>query len=181
MENLIYESDNKNDSDDWKNDFYFDKINNNENNNLLNKNENEYGLITNNNSDKNSKTSNSDNSHQINFITMNPSLEATDYELNEAKKQNYNKKLQETDLSYLLQLEKWKPRQYAHLYAKTIKFREKWKKRKMFAEYTCDRRTLNVEPCELGIKPEFRNSTVRVEQYPLNQQKRIQMIGYTTD
>ena len=51
----------------------------------------------------------------------------------------------------------------------------------MFAKYTCDRRTLNVKPCTLGIKPEYRNQNVRVEQYQLNQSKRIQMIGYTTE
>ena len=45
----------------------------------------------------------------------------------------------------------------------------------MLAQYTCDRRTLNVDQVPLVIKPEHRNTTVRIEQYPLNSRNRIQM------
>ena len=51
----------------------------------------------------------------------------------------------------------------------------------VFAKYTCDRRTLNVPPCNLGIKPEYKNANIRTEQYPLNSEKCIQMIRYTTE
>ena len=168
LEQLIFSSDDKSDNSDWKDDFYFDKSD-------------KYNINCNIHAENINTASNLDKNYQNNFITMKPSLMATESELREAEKLNYNKKLKETDLSYLKLLEKWKPRQYAHLYERTIQCREKWKKKKLFAEYTCDRRTLNVEPCGLGIKPEHRNSRIRIEQYPLNREKRIQMIGYTTE
>ena len=194
LKKLIYDCENESNSDDWKDNFYFthdtvqdkhilnsvtsDYKNNVIKYNSINKNNKDNEIIYNN--ILNDKNKNDKNYHN-NFITMNPSLKASSSEMMEAKNHKYNKELKETDLSYLKMLEKWKPRQYAHLYDKTIKFREKWKRNGMFAKYTCDRRTLNVEPCTLGIKPEHRNTTVRIEQYPLNRQKRIQMIGYTTE
>ena len=35
----------------------------------------------------------------------------------------------------------------------------------VIAKRTCDRRTLNVEPVALGIKPGYENAQIRVAQY----------------
>ena len=149
LSELIYESDNKTDSDDWKDEFYFIQDTDEDKHilNCVNIDAKHYKIPCNelsntykgnnlmNNSDFNINNSKFDNIHkkynndyQNNFITMNPSLKASTFELTEAKKHNYNKQLKDTNLSYLKMLEKWKPRQYAHLYDRTIEFREKWKK-----------------------------------------------------
>ena len=57
--------------------------------------------------------------------------------------------------------------------------REKWDH--LFAHFTCDRRPLNITPVKLGIKPEHRDKNIRIDQYPLNRTKRVQMIGYTIE
>ena len=117
--------------------------------------------------------------YNVNFITMNPSLAATQEELEMAAKMTYNKPLKFNDFRYLKAMEEWKPRLYFDLYNETIKLIKEFPD--LFAKYTCDRRTLNVDPVRLGIKQEYRNVHIRTEQYPLNRKKRIQMINYTTE
>ena len=91
----------------------------------------------------------------------------------------YNPKLLKTDLTYIKKLEKWKPKQYKGLYDKTItlinEFDDIWAKRAM------DRKTINVEPVRLGIKEGYSKTYVRTEQYPLNKEKRRNMINYTEE
>ena len=110
---------------------------------------------------------------------MNQSLKASKLKLEKAKQFIYNKKLKKTNITYLKLLEKWKPNQYKDLYNETVKLMNEYDD--VFAKFTCDRRTLNVAPRNLGIKPEYKNSHIRTEQYQLNSEKRIEMIGYTTE
>ena len=51
--------------------------------------------------------------------------------------------------------------QYKDLYKKTEELRKEWDH--IFAKYTCDRKTLNIKPVNLGIKPEYRNKNIRIE------------------
>ena len=89
---------------------------------------------------------------------MNESLKATPEEIKKAKDLNYSKKLLKTDLSYIKLLEKWKPLQYANLYDELQNLMKEFDD--VFAKYTCDRRTPNVKPVRLGIKPGYENKNV---------------------
>ena len=116
--------------------------------------------------------------HKCMFLMSRQSFLASEEEKIEAAKILENKILKWNDLSYLKQLE--------------IKFGENWKDSfqrvtdwmkkygRIFAKRTFSRRTMNVEPAKLGIKPEHRNKVMYAAQYPISATKRLHMINYTT-
>ena len=115
--------------------------------------------------DKIIKVKNKQN-NTVQFISINPNTMATKSEVKDAIDLKYKRPLKRSDCTYLKLLEKWKPTQYKDLFSKTMKLIEE--KSEAFAQYTCDRKTLNVEPVGLGIKPGYENAEIKIDQYPLN-------------
>ena len=101
--------------------------------------------------EKNGKSSKTKTQYNVNYINTPTSFKATKDELKEAKKSWYKKKLKMIDLSYLKEYEKRKPILYKDLYKETVKVIHKH--RKLFAEFSSDRETMNIPPVRLGIKP----------------------------
>ena len=113
----------------------------------------------------------------VNLCSNYTSFMADDDEIEEARKTYYNPQLTLNDLSYLKQLEKTN-KKYENLYDETMKCINKWYD-KVFAKYTYDRRTYNVEARHLGIKKQHRHKTFYRAQYPLNKEKRASIMQYT--
>ena len=51
----------------------------------------------------------------------------------------------------------------------------------IFAKHQYSRRTYNMKPARLGIKPEFRDNQYFAKQWQLNVHKRASMINYTIE
>ena len=117
--------------------------------------------------------------YTIQFITANETFKATSKEIEDAKRMNYNRKLIQPNWEYIKLYENWKPKQLNGLYNLTMDAIKEYDD--IFAKYTCDRRTLNVEPAKLGIIPEHRNKQIRISQYHLNNEKRKSMIAYSLE
>ena len=115
----------------------------------------------------------------VQFLSITESMKATPEEIKKAKELNYNRPIKKPDWTYLKLMEKWKPYLYKDLYAKTMQLIKE--KHEAFATHTCDRKTLSVKPAPLGILPEYRNTPIKVDQYPMNKEKRIAMIAYTIE
>ena len=158
----------------------FDKIIHDESNIQIDDSIYEYNsLFTKIDKDENDMMSPDTAPHSIQFITANQTFKATPEEINKAKQMNYNRKLIKPDWKYIELYERWKPKKYKNLYNLTMETINEFND--VFAKYTCDRRTFNVEPVKLGIKPGYENKQIRTAQYPLSSEKRISMIAYTLE
>ena len=117
--------------------------------------------------------------HRCLFIMSRESFRADDAEIARAtaKIEEQNKLLKWNNLDYLKEYEfKYGPK-YKGLYTKMCELIDEY--RDVFATHTFDRRTMNVPPARLGIKPEHRDKIMFARQYPISAKKREDMIVYT--
>ena len=117
--------------------------------------------------------------HRCMFILSRQSFQATPDELAEADvtREEKDKVLQFKNLDYLKQYEFKYGRMYAGLYQSVMAWINR--NREIFATHTFSRKTMTVPYARLGIKEEHRNKTMYAPQYPINREKRIDMINYT--
>ena len=115
--------------------------------------------------------------HKCLFLMTRQSFMATEKEIKEAAKLLENKYLKWNDLSYIKKL----PFVFGEKWNNSYNLVMDWIKRhgSMFAKRTFSRRTMNVPPAKLGIKPEHRNKVMYAAQYPISPEKRLHMINYT--
>ena len=104
---------------------------------------------------------------------------ANDVELKLAQEKIMNPKLQPINCEYIKTgAELINPQKYKNLYNETMKLINEFDD--IFAKYMYDRRTLNIKPVRLNLKPECRNKRYNIDQYPINKDKRISVINETT-
>ena len=104
---------------------------------------------------------------------------ANDIELKLAKDKIKNPKLQPVNCEYIKSgAEMIDPIKYNNLFNETMKLIREFDD--IFAKYMYDRRTLNIKPVRLNLKPECRNKRYNIDQYPINKDKRISVINETT-
>ena len=115
--------------------------------------------------------------HQTLVIIPKQAFLASEEEIQEARKEFENKELVWNDIRYLKTYEKLYGPRFALLYERISELLQEYKD--CFAKFTYDRRTMNVPPARLGIKPQFRNKIMYAPQYPINHIKRQFMIQYT--
>ena len=115
--------------------------------------------------------------HKALFIRTNKSFEATEAEKAKAKELMVNEPLKWNKFEYLKDYPiKYGP-QFIGLYEAVMKWMHNNKD--IFATHTYSRRTMNVPPARLGIKPEHRDKIMFARQYPISAEKRLHMINYT--
>ena len=116
--------------------------------------------------------------NQVNYINNPHYYEATQIELEKANNTIQNPELKSIDCKYILTgAEKLHPTKYHKLYERTMKSIHK--NSDVIAKNMYDRRTLNVEPVRLNLKPDCREKRYNISQYPINQEKRIAVINET--
>ena len=115
--------------------------------------------------------------HRCLFIMSRNSFLATQEEIDQAKAMVDNFDLLFNDFTYLKSYEHKYGSKYKGLYEAVMAWIKKNKD--IFAKKQFDRKTMNVKPARLGIKPECREYTMYASQYPINQEKRLYMINYT--
>ena len=116
--------------------------------------------------------------NQVNYIRNPHYYEATKAELIKADNIIQNPALKKIDCKYILNgAEKLHPIKYKNLYNRTVESIEK--NNDVIAKNMYDRRTLNVEPVRLNLKPECRDKRYNISQYPINEAKRIAVINET--
>ena len=113
------------------------------------------------------------------FIMAKQSFLATEEEIEAAKEIHENKELKWNNWDYLKEYPKLYGERYNGLFEGMNKLAEEFED--IFATHTFSRRTMNVEPGRLGIKPEHRNKTMYAPQYPINRDKRLYMINYVIE
>ena len=122
--------------------------------------------------------------HKCMLIVAKQSFIADSAEKQRARKGFENEKLEFANLDYLKEYpQKYGPR-FKGLYEGVQALINKYHhnvENGIFAEFQFDRKTMNVPPARLGIKPEFRDKTMFAQQYPINEQKRRDMINYTIE
>ena len=111
------------------------------------------------------------------LINANNRFLATEYEKAQAAKLLKNEKLVFNNLDYLKEYEKKYGKRFKMLYESITYLIKKYQC--VFATHEFSRKTMNVPPMRLGIKPEHRDKIMYAPQYPINPIQRLHMINYT--
>ena len=120
--------------------------------------------------------------HKCMLIVAKQSFIATTGEENAAMEGFKDKVLEFNDLTYLKEYPSKYGNRFDGLYEGVMKLISKYHSEtdnSIFAKTQFSRKTMNVTPARLGIKPEFRGRTMFAPQYPINAEKRKHMIRYT--
>ena len=115
--------------------------------------------------------------HRCLFLMSRSAFEATQAEIDEASKILRNDKLKWNDVSYLKRYQNCYGWKWDNSFHKTMRWMN-FNKR-VFATHVYSRKTMNVEPAKLGIKPEHRDKVMYAAQYPMSRIKRLHMINWT--
>ena len=117
--------------------------------------------------------------HRCMFIVSRESFQANREEIEEAerKRKHDNKSLDFINFEYLKKYPLKYGSKYNNLYEAVVEWTKK--NRNIFAFKTFDRKTMTVPYARLGIMEEHRDKTMFAPQYPINHEKRIDMINYT--
>ena len=117
--------------------------------------------------------------HRCMLINAKQSFLADQNEIADAVASHVNEELKFNNYEYLKDYPKKYGMRFTGLYEGIIELVERY--RHVFATHQFSRKTMNVPPARLGIRPEFRGKTMFAAQYPINAEKRKSMINYTIE